>query len=307
MSYLKFIIILAGIGLVVSLSGCFTGVEGTSKINLSKKDILAAAPTGEDRLLSDVSPSLLKDWKSGKQFQIADERLALVVENPKGLSLNAGDIIVFKRSEVRWGAGGGERTLLIFGTELGEIGLPVEKSIDDAMATLSVAEIPMLIDLAMVEEVRNILKGKRVWTRSALWYNDTLDYKKGKKFVPVIIKDVTPGNLFFPLLVKFKADDAETGNFFMNAGNSGNESRNFSKLFSLTDPKLNYKNISERNWKAIQGEDLIIGMTKEESKLSKGNPSEVDMGHNYSNAVEIWSYPDGGWLQFVDGLLVRYK
>lgn len=289
------------------LTGCFTGIETTGKINLSKKDLETVKPTEEDNLLSDITYESIKDWTAGKLFLVTDDKFSILVHGSGNNKLGKGDTIIFKRADSAISAGGGETTEILFDTKYGEVVFPIERDFLTAANNFTSSDLALTVDLDIVEQVGKKLKGRTVWTRSALWYDDSLSYKRGKKFFKVSIKDIRPGNSFFPLLVSFQGEDGEKGQFLMNLGYSGNESRNFSKLFSLSDPKDNYRNISKEHWTAIQNEQLRIGMTKEECKLSIGNPSDVDAGHNYSNTVEIWQYPDGSMLQFVDGLLINYK
>lgn len=287
------------------LQACFTGVEGTSRINLSKKDIIATAPTEEDRLLAGVRPAPLKDWERGKAFMVSDEKFRLVAEGTADLKVR--DIIRFDRSETRTAPGGGEATALVFTTGDGQLEYLLSKPLGEALETATAADIPMLIEMGTVEDVGRILRGRKVWVKTALWLDNESAYMKGKKFIPVEITAVEPGDAFFPLKVEFRTVDGQIGILLMNLGNSGNESRSFGKLFSLTDPREQYRQITPENWVAIQEERLRPGMTKEECRLSKGNPADVDTGHTYSNAMEIWYYPDGSYLQFVDGLLTGYK
>jgi hypothetical protein len=48
-------------------------------------------------------------------------------------------------------------------------------------------------------------------------------------------------------------------------------------------------------------------MTKEECRLSLGNPAEVDTGHDYSQTLDLWKYNDGTTLWFEDGILTRIR
>lgn len=298
--------VLLGCVAMMCLQSCFTGVEGTSKINLSKREMNAVAPSQEDLYLSDVKIDPLKNWTRGKEFLIADQKFQLVtVISGKGV-INVGDTIMFDYAESSTGAGGGEITVLHFLKDDTRISYTSDKSLKEAQEGFTSLDLPMLIDLAMVEEAKKKLMGKTLWTKTALWY-DNNEYKKGRKFQKVEVTEVLPGNSFFPVLVKFTDSRGESGELYINIGYSGNESRSFGKLFSLTDPKNNYKQITPENWEAIQGETVRIGMTKEECRLAKGAPSDVDMGHNYSNAMEVWFYGDGSYLQFVDGLLVNFK
>lgn len=305
---IKIIVVVSLIFASVALQSCFTGVEGTSKITLSKRDRAAVASRAEDQLLNAVSIPVLQDWQPGKKFMVADEKFRLIADMGGGGTVSIGDVIFYNGASAVKGAGGGDRTKLSFLKEGAEIGYIIDRPLNEALVSVTMADIPMLIDLDIVGEVGSLLKGKTIWTRTALWYGENMEYKKGRKFVPVVVNNVSPGNAFFPLLIEFnEAGGGERGQLLMNIGNAGNESRNFGKLFLLEDPRNNYRHITDEHWSAIQRETLMQGMTKEECKLSKGNPSEVDSGHNYSNAMEIWSYPDGTTLRFVDGLLTWFN
>lgn len=295
------------IAVTLCLTSCFTGVEGTGKINLSKKDIHSVAPSGEDLLLADIPIPVLKDWSTGKRFVVTDDKFNLIIDNLEAAQVGSGDIVSYLEAARRTAPGGGEMTVIFFESDGKKLSYSVDRPLAEALAAMTYSDIPMTIDMDLVASVNAKLSGMKVWTRSALWYDDSLQYKKGRKYVPVNIENVTIGNSFFPLRVNFSNSDYGKGSFLMNLGYSGTESRNFSKLFSLSDPRNNYRQISSEHWEAIQSEKVLVGMTKEECRLARGNPTEVDTGHNYSNAVEIWYYPDGSFLQFVDGVLVRYK
>lgn len=292
--------------LAVALQSCFTGVEGTSKITMSKKETVAGQ-TKEDLYLSDITNPSAGNWTEGKRFLVADSKFSIMISDAPDLGLQAGDTIYFEGLRETNSVAGEKRTLIGFTSPRGRFTYPVEKPLREVTETTTVADIPMLIDLDIVEAVRERMKGKDLWTRTALWYGDSLQYVKGKKFDGVRVTDVAPGNSFFPLRVKFTDGDQLEGQLLMNLGNTGNESRSFSRLFYLTDPRNSYRHISPENWAAIQREELRLGMTKEESRLAKGTPQDVNTGHDYSNTMEIWTYADGTYLQFVDGLLVRFK
>lgn len=303
---IKFFTVALVLLFAVLMQSCFTGVEGTGKITLSKNELKATAPTAEEKFLGDVQPVKISEWQPGKRFLVTDEKIRFLAEGSDNTGVITGDTILFEKAEASTSAGGEQRTLLIFRCGPGRLIYPVEKAFPETLE-LTVNDLAMLIDLDVVDKARERLLNKDVWTKTALWYDDCLQNMKGKKFQKVRIEDVYPGNTFFPLLVKFSQSDGQPGFLLMNVGSSGNESRSFGKLFSLTDPRNNYKNISDEVWRAIQSEQVRLGMTKEECRLSLGNPSDVNTGHNYSNAVEVWYYPYGSYLQFVDGLLVSFK
>lgn len=291
----------------VFLQSCFTGVEGTSKITLSKKEMSVVAPSAEDRYLDGIEGAALKEWKEGKRFIVSDEKIMLLLEGASKSKLSAGDTIRFAGAESRHGVGGGERTVIKFEKDRAVYEYPLEKPVEEALSRQISTDLPMLIDLDVVEAVRGRLMGKTFWTRSSSWYDNNFEYKKGRKYKGVRITDVQPGNAFFPLLVCFTDEDGETGRFLINAGTNGNESRNFGRMFFIENPKNKYRHITAEHWNAIQKEEVTVGMTKEEVRLSRGYPTDVETGHNYSNAMEIWIYPDGSFVRFIDGLVVNYK
>lgn len=290
------------------LSSCFTGVEGTSKINLSKKDQIATAPKAEDLYMADIEMASLGDWQPGHRFVVADEKFRLVTSGPGHSDISSGDTIEYVSAVAATGANGGERTIVTlrpFGKRGEEIIYSIEKPLDEARKSVNMTEMPMLIDLETVKAAERKLAGKTLWTRTAAWLDAEGSYKKGKKFDAVKVTDVAAGTSFFPIAITFEDRDGNAGKLLVNIGSGGNESRSFGKLFSLEDPRRLYKHITDEHWEAIQNEEVRIGMTKEECKLAIGNPSEVDTGHNYSNAVEVWQYSDGRVVWIIDGVVSR--
>ena len=93
----------------------------------------------------------------------------------------------------------------------------------------------------------------------------------------------------------------------MNYTSDLHDSRSFSALFYLSDPKRRYPQITQENWALIQEGKVGLGMTKEECKLAIGNPDEVRSGHNRAQIMDIWQYSNGTYLFFADGLLNEYR
>lgn len=181
------------------------------------------------------------------------------------------------------------------------------KNFDAAMKLVTSADIPMLIDLIMVNDARQKLAGREVWTRSMLWYDENNEHISGKKYAPVVIEDVLPGSMVFPLKLKISSAKDGEAYMFMNYGNADNESRSFHNLFSISDIRKLYPNIEEETWDYIGAGRIKTGMTKIECKLALGNPSEVNSGHDYSQTLDIWSFNDGSVLWFEDGKLTKFR
>ena len=303
--------LIAALPLWLLTAGCFTGVESTKRIDLSRDDKKLIAAEAEDTFLNSLEGMSLKNWKSGRPFQIADGKFVFLLDSPgrqfspTDTSGMAGKKIFYRTTDVRHRPDGSEETLIIFEDGEKTFSLPSGKRPDSAPSEIKSSDLPMLIDLEAVGEARRILAGKRLWIRTSLWYDSTFNHFPGRKFVPVTVLDVRPGTMVFPLLLTLEDEHGRRFMQFMNIGNGSTQSRSFAKLFRLSDPRRNYPHISDEHWSYIQNGHVSIGMTKEECRLSLGNPSFTDSGHDYSSTIDIWKYDDGTFLRFQDGILIE--
>lgn len=319
------LIILAG---ACCLSGCFTGIEGTKKIELSREDRRSLAPSEEDLLLKDVSSAPLGEWKPGKRFMVSADKGIMIFEQA-GLPVSAscgpfaGTILRFEGWDNRKALDGSEELLIIFYSDSTRYVYNTHRKPAEALEKITSANIPMMIDLDRVAGIESKLMGKRIWTVSSLWYDDKGERKVGRKFVPVVVKGVQPGDSVFPVRICFAPDnlslsgaDRSGGRFenssgtwsmLMNYGGDESGSRPFKTLFSLSDPRSKHKSISDEVWEKICCGLVMPGMTKEECRLSLGSPADTDTGHNYSTLLDIWRYADGRVLRFADGVLVDVR
>ncbi len=197
-----------------------------------------------------------------------------------------------------------EETVLLLSDEKNEFRLPTGKSPLESRYGVQSSDIPMLIDLDMVKDADRLLTGRKLWIRTALWYDIDGNLMAGRKFIPVTVERVEPGTMVFPLRLTLSDESGLIFIQYMNIGNGSNESRSFAKLFRLSDPRTSYPAISDENWALIQKGKIRLGMTKEECRLSLGNPTSTDSGHDYSSTIDIWKYEDGTFLRFQDGLLI---
>lgn len=298
----------------IVLAGCSTGIEGTGTIRMNRSERREAQPSPEQHFVAQLKSEPLGSWELGHRFVVTDNKFALLLEKETGMPSNpdhealCGDTLRFAGTELRATPGGGKtviavlydgRTKYLYNTLRDEKGA----------ATLTALDMPMVIDLNLVERGRTLLAGKQLWTRSAQWIDSADGNLTGKKYVPVTVSEVSVGNQFFPMRVQFTDENEIQASVFMNVrtGDSNIESRTFETLFSLTDPRLKYPGITDDNWKLIQSGRVVRGMTKEECRLSLGNPDEVDAGHSWSTTIDLWKYKDGTFLRFEDGLLYDYR
>lgn len=295
--------------MLTALSSCNTGIESTKTIKLSKNDRNQLLPTPEDHLAELIEPATLRDWLQGKKFVVADNRASLVFEpsaaNNGSLS---GRIISFGGIEERVDAGGESLAIVCFKDGNNILKYPTGKSVNGAMESIRSIDIPMIIDLDLVAQADSLLRGRTFWIKSQLWYDKQGNKLRGRKFVPVTVRSVVPGDMLFPLIVNFLDENGENAFVYMNvSSSSGIESRTFPSLFSLSDPIHKYNSISPEHWQLIQNGKVALGMTKDECRLALGNPSDVNAGHDWNNTIDLWSYKDGTFLHFEDGLLVNFR
>ncbi len=296
-----------------SLTSCFTGVESTKKITLSKDDRKAILPTPEESFMDDITGLPLADWETGCHFLASDNKSVLIFEqtglspDPDKIGLK-GTLLTYRDTENRMTPDGSSTIVINFVTPEGTVyKYNTGKKREEAMRNITSDRIPMLIDLDMVDQTRGALVGKTLWTRSPLWYDADGQRIDGRKYVPVTIDEVEPGNISFPLRIRFHDDSGNNAWAFMNFGNSAADSRSFANLFYLTDLRKKYPSVSDEVWRLICLGKVQNGMTKIECKLSLGNPSELDAGHDWSQTLDLWHYPDGTVLWFEDGILTKYR
>lgn len=300
---------------LVAVSACNTGIESTKTIKMTKEDRRLAADSPEEILAAGLRSQPLADWRKGKRFLVADNKASLVYEripsDGKGAFADslAGNIIAFEGVERRVTPGGSPVTVIRMRCGDGILSYDTGRGMD-ADSLLTGLDMPLLIDLDMVSLADSLLSGLEVWTNSRLWYDMHGDVIAGEKFRKVKITEVVPGNALFPLKVVFVGSAGRQASMFMNVAarrGQGNESRSFASLFMLDDPKLKYPSVSPEFWDLICRGKVTNGMTKDECRLSLGNPADVISGHDWDSLLDAWSYSDGSYLQFQDGLLVKYR
>lgn len=293
------------------LTACSTGIESTRKVTLSKEEKHRIEPSVDDTFLPQHPGDSLPGWMPGKRFMAADNRTALIFSqaglpvNPDSLALK-GKIMTYSRAGIAMRPDGREEIVVEFDLDGIKLLYPTAKDPSEAAEIIS-SDIPMLIDLEMVGNVGDILIGKQLWTRTGLWYAPNGDIIPGRKFVHVTIDSVTPGDIAFPIRISFHDDKGAKGMMMMSYSRRLSQSRPFSSLFSLSDPRKLYSGITDEKWKCIQEGRVTLLMTKDECRLSLGSPTAVDTGHDYNKTIDVWQYGDGRFLYFEDGLLQRYK
>ena len=290
------------------LQGCFfTGVESTPRITGRDVKREVAPPTAEDTYLASVSDAPFSAWERGKRFVVTDPRISRIFGATAPAGSLEGQVISYDSVTEAAGVTGGTVTDLAFvapdGTRLVyRVNRPLERLLTD-----SVTEIPFTIQQSVIEDARKMMEGKEYYILTSSWRDDADTPVDGRKFIPVVIDSVSPGNALFPIKVAFTDGDGHSARVFIHPGAKGTAPRTFSRVFSFTNPRLRYQHIAPEHWQLIIDGRVTEGMTTEACRLALGTPKEVERGATNSVIREVWLYENGVYLLFEDGLLKRFR
>lgn len=294
--------------MVSALTACFTGVESTPKIGISdiKRQNIVDSP--EQHYMSDITHEKLDQWHPGKQLLITDHKLAMLLgpEAENGNDLK-GTVLTFTGVKNVVSISGDSIASIMFTTQYG---LPVKYQMDASIQEVGkrkIVDIPLTIELSIIDEVKQKMLGQTYYVVTRDWYDISNELKQGRRFVQVRIIDVKPGSSFYPVLLVLEDEKGELFHLFMSVGNDGKSPRDFASLFSLTDPRLRYPTITDEAWEHIINGTVKEDMTRDECRLALGSPDNIDRRVGYSVLREIWSYENGKYLIFEDGLLRTYR
>lgn len=290
------------------LHACFTGIESTPKITADDIKRKTAEDQPEQSYLSEIQPQPFGEWKLGKQFFVTDNKLSILLgpDAPKAGDLSE-TVISYQGAKDITSVSGKQVAELSFVTANGtHVAYRLDVPVLQATERKSV-DIPLAIDLDLVNDVKRKMNGNTYYIITREWYDTANRPRSGRKYVPVKVTDVVPGSSFYPVLLKLTDDKGELFHLYMSAGNDLKDHRNFASLFSLSDPRLRYPSINDHVWQHIVNGTVTQDMTRDECRLSLGTPASVDRRPGYSILSEIWSYENGKYLIFEDGLLRSFR
>lgn len=299
-SKIKYVLMLVSLFLFIS---CFTGIESTKMITLNKEDKRRNEPSPEETYMSDLKMPSISSWNIGKPFYVVDDRVSVILSPDNGsrpVSDLVGDTLYYCGSEIKYGIGGERERMIRFRKGNDSYKMKVK------MVSDSIVPDIMMVDLDLIDSIGERLIGKHLFLRTGDWEDASGSRKNGRKFIEILIEEVSPGSVVFPVKIGFKSIDLnETGFLLMNYGQKETGSRSFSELFYLTDPRLKYTFVRSEFWPEICRGAVKEGMSKEECRLSIGNPYDSNTGRDYNRVLDVWKYKDGTILFFEDGILVR--
>lgn len=287
-------------------TGCFTGIESTPKITASdvKKENIVITP--EQTFLTDIKGEPFSKWTSGKRLFVTDNRISQLLVTPIDEPLQ-GKYISFVDDNTVRSITGAPIIELRFNTPQGTT---VAYRTDATMGDLEKRheiDVPFTIEESVIKEVSSRLKGKTYYTTTSIWYDSTGNSFKGRKFVPVTVTDVKPGNTVYPILLEMSDEKGDPFRLYMSVGSDLKAPRGFNNLFAFADPRLKYPTITDATWANIINGKVARDMTRDECRLSLGSPAQVDRRPGYSYLYEIWTYENGIYLVFEDGLLKEFR
>ncbi|MGN0214561.1 MAG: hypothetical protein ACI4AH_07120 [Muribaculaceae bacterium] len=295
--------------LLLLMSSCFTGIESTKKITDKdvKKVIYGLTREEVEANTLAIPTDSFANWSVGKQFFVCDDNARLIFSPSDSYDADTlrlkGKVLSYSGYHLGSVLDNRRTVNIEFADERNKYVYATDKTVDEIRSGYS---IPFLIDMDVVGFVANKLDGRTCYVKTPIWYGLDEQMTAGRKFVEVRIDSVLPGNKVFPIKILFTDIAANRrAMLWMTVGGTVLKNRSFDALFSLTNPRSRYPGISNDVWECIVAGKVKSGMTKEEVKLSLGNPASINQRPTYEGVREYWYYSDGTYLYFEDGLLTE--
>lgn len=268
--------------------------------------------TPEEAFLDDnFKEKSLKEWDSGREFVCVTHELPVLL----GINLPSqpsedfmGKTFTYRMLEEESGWSGSE-TAILFDCEGSLYRYNIKKSAEEVLSGNFRPLLPELVPVDYIAKADSVLRGRTLYIRSASWCDSAGMDIKGRKYVPVVVKGVEPGNKILPLKIIFTDGRGVTASVCttMYRDAISTQYTSFDKLFSFTDIRERYPDIKDDVWEAITKVEVAAGMTKNECTISVGYPDNVRKVPDNAGLREYWMYDSGIYLVFQDGLLVEYR
>ena len=301
--------LIASVAITSLLTSCFTGIESTPKI--TDKEVLRQQPQQrqEEKYFDGMSATNLSDkLYAGKQWIITDSKIRLIFDGSAGnLDFLPGDTLSFVATKNATTIDGRSVTDIVF-TDKKNNHITYRTSIDPTrFAEGTPVEIPFTVDLDLINNLSGKMLGKQLYLLTRSRYDMSDNTYNGRRFVRVTIDSVSPGNNIYPIRLSLSEPGQKPFRLYMSSPFQSSMPRKFSTLFSIDDPRTAYPAISSEVWDMIIDGKVKVGMTRDECRLSLGDADNVDRQPGYSSVREIWTYKDGRYLIFIDGILESYR
>lgn len=300
-----------GIVAIVSatmLSGCFTGIESTPRISDNDVKRQNIVETPEDTYLNDVVPDSSESSKIGHQWIVTDSKIKLVLDpSAAQYSIQPGDTLTLVAlTDNRRFDGQHVADALLADTRGNRFTYRTNLTVDNFKSGTKL-EIPFTVDCPTIENVRRKMEGKTYYITTPTRYDMNGNLYTGRRFVAVRIDTVSYGNVYYPICLVATDDLGQQFKLYMSVESQSKMPRKFASMFSLSNPRKRYPTVTDENWNLIVNGKVSQGMTRDECRLALGKPDNVDRQMGYSVVREIWTYENGRYLLFIDGLLETYR
>lgn len=290
------------------LTGCYspTHTAPISGADLKREGV--AAPSPEQQLVGGVRPAPPRSWCAGKTWRITDDRLRLMLRGDIPADTLAGKTLTLTAISAAPTITGDSVVELRLSVDGHDVAYRTSRGPAAFMARSEFA-LPFAVETAPVAELDSLLRGRSLYVLTSTWLDGSGNYIKGRRYVPVTVTAVTPGEPQSPARVTFSPayDPSVTATLAMTLTPGAAGQRDFPALFSLSDPRRSNSDIYPDVWDLITRGTVAEGMTRRECRLALGNPASVDRREFYGFTRETWSYGNGTYLTFDDGILKTFR
>lgn len=299
----------ASAAMLLTLPACFTGIESTPGITKAElKRQRAEKPSAEQQLMASVRHEPYSAWTPGKRFVVTD-RKAEIAFTPESVGLQPGAELTFSRMNPVLTIMADSVADLVFTTASGtEVTYRTELP-PSAIRQSQRVIVPFTVEQSMIHTADSLLRGRKLYilTPHRLSADGSLPVDAAK-YVPVTVTGVKAGDSASPLRIIFTDDNSGAENsILVNADSNVGTTREFHRMFALTDPRRNWPKISDSVWQLITMSRVAPDMTREECRLALGSPDEVEHYVGVSNTAERWTYANGTTLIFEEGILTTIR
>lgn len=175
----------------------------------------------------------------------------------------------------------------------------------------SINDIALLSD---IENARKKWKGKTIWTKQGVDLKkydagtDEVEHMKPELFSPLKVTDVVAGwYSSYPVRLILRT---QTGNIYFEdislSGTNSSATATFDTYFSETDLRKKY-GWSKKICSAISKEEVFVGMTKTQARMSWGEPQDINRTTTGYIVHEQWVYGSGSYLYFDNEILTAIQ
>ena len=242
--------------IALALHSCYTGVERTPRISDKQVRRQVGALTPEEKFLNSVEGQPPARWRPGKVFTLTSGKFNLAyLPASVSDSLAPGDSIFYASMTPARTLTGAEMTDISFLTFSGaKLTHRVETPLKTLQEKTSLS-LPFLVEATVVDSVRNLLKGRDLWTATIRRFDLAGNPVKGRKFQKITVTDVIAGKGEYPIEVIF-------GNemLHLSVEPSARNTRRFPLLFALSDPRKTDRPVADSQWDLITRGEVADGL-----------------------------------------------